>query len=154
MSMFFTEVARPMQSIQTTRFGRVEVERERVVLFPDGVLGFPEHKKYLFVEHKPGSPFLWLQSLDAPELAFVIINPLLIRKDYLDQMSPAERRHFEGALEGRTLLFVLVTIPPGEAEKMTVNLMGPLVIDADARVGRQVILANSSYSHQYPLVST
>jgi flagellar assembly factor FliW len=143
-----------MLSVNTRRFGRIGIENERVICFSDGVLGFPEQKRYALLEHKPGSPFFWLQSLDTPDLAFVLINPFLIKKDYLASLSSSEKRLFESPDEGEKLVFALVTIPHGQAEKMTANLMGPLVIDVQTRVGRQVILAHSGYSHRHPIVSS
>jgi flagellar assembly factor FliW len=140
------------QKLSTTRFGDFEIDEERIIHFPDGILGFPQSKNYVLLEHKPESSFVWLQSLDLPELAFVTINPFLVSKDYVKSLSLSERSLLRGTEEGETLLLSLVTIPPGEAEKMTANLLGPLVIRVKDRIGKQVILANSGYNHRHPLI--
>ncbi|MFC1825504.1 flagellar assembly protein FliW [Thermodesulfobacteriota bacterium] len=136
---------------ETLRFGVIEVEEERVIHFPDGILGFPENKDFVIMEHKPDSPFMWLQSMSTPELAFVITNPFLVKPDYLDNLTPGERAFFSTENGNNLTIFVLVTIPPGQVEKMTVNLLGPLAIDIESRTGKQVILPNSGYHHRYPL---
>ncbi len=140
-------------TIETTRFGKLEIDETRVIRFPEGLLGFPENKDYVILEHKPDSPFCWLQSMDSPDLAFVMTNPFLVKNDYLENLSPDEKGFFSSENGGNLVVFVLVTIPPGQAEKMTVNLLGPLVIDSGSRIGRQVILANSGYDHRHPFIS-
>lgn len=141
-----------MASIQTTRFGKIEIEEDKIIHFPQGLLGFPMQKHYILFEHKPHSPFFWLQSVDRPDLAFVLTNPFLVEKDYLKDVMEAEESLFQAVSGGQVSIFVLVTIPPGKVKDMTVNLIGPLVIEVDNRLGRQIVLPNSGYSHQHPLV--
>ena len=142
-----------MKNINTTRFGEIEIDESGMIHFPEGLLGFPDHRDYVILEHKPGSPFLWLQSMTAPDLAFVMANPFLIMSDYLEDLSPEEESLFKQEGDREIIVFALVTIPPGEADKATINLLGPIVIDSASRKARQVILANSRYSHCHPLKS-
>ena len=137
--------------IKTTRFGEIEIDESRAIHFSEGLAGFPEDEKYIIMEHKPDSPFMWLQSLDSPELAFVIMNPFLVYPDYLKDISPEEEKALKPGSNETVMIFTIVTIPGGRAEESTVNLMGPVVIDQDIKEGKQVILANSGYSHRYPL---
>jgi flagellar assembly factor FliW len=140
-----------MHAIETTRFGRLEMEKSRIIHFPNGLLGFPANKDFIILEHKPDSPFCWLQSVESPSLAFVLTNPFLVQADYLEGLSPTEKMIFgQGEKGSQKIVFALVTIPRGEPEKMTVNLLGPLVIDIVTKTGSQVILADSGYSHRHP----
>ncbi len=141
-----------MLNIKTTRFGEINIDGKRVIQFPDGLLGFPEQKDYILLEHKPGSPLFWLQSTTAPYLAFVTINPLPVKKDYLKDLQDVEKRIFKGAEDGRVIVLVIVTIKQDDVSPVTMNLMGPLVIDAKTQIGRQVILEKSGYSHRHPLI--
>ena len=143
-----------MLTINTTRFGELEIEENRVIYFPEGLLGFLEYKKYVILEHRSDSPFCWLQSVDLPNLAFVMINPFMVKNDYLEKLSPDEKQFFSNKNGDETIVFAIVTIPPGKVEEMTVNLLGPLVIDVKSRTGRQVILNNSGYNHRHPLIAT
>jgi flagellar assembly factor FliW len=140
-----------MQKIQTSRFGEIEVDEQWIIRFQDGILGFPKQKTYAIVESTKGSPFNWLQSLDVPELAFVLTNPFSFRKDYLQSLSPEELALIREDEKADLLFFSLVTVPAGRPEGATMNLLGPLVIDTKTRLGRQVILPNSGYSHRHPL---
>lgn len=143
-----------MKNIKTTRFGEIEIDESRAIQFPDGLLGFPEHKDYIILEHKPGSPFLWLQSISVPGLAFVMINPFLVKNDYLNDLSSEEEALFKQKKDNEIVVYALVTIPNGKAGTATVNLLGPIVIDPASRSARQIILANSGYSHCFPLISS
>jgi len=146
-------IEKMMLTIKTTRFGKVETDKNRIIHFPDGLLGFPEQKDYIILEHKPDSPFCWLQSVTAPDLAFVMTNPFLLKKDYLEDLPPDDQALFIGENGKEHIIFALVTIPHGKAEKTTVNLLGPLIMDPGSKTGRQVILANSGYNHRHPMIS-
>lgn len=138
-------------NIETTRFGNVAIDETKIIHFPDGLLGFPEQKDYILLEHRSDSPFFWLQSVDRPDLAFVLTNPFLLDKDYLQNLSPNEETLFQ-CREGDSIsVFAIVTIPPGKVEEMTVNLLGPVVVEAEARIGRQVVIPNSGYSQRHPV---
>lgn len=141
------------ETIDTTRFGQIEIDQERIIHFPQGLLGFPDHKDYVVFEHKPDSPFCWLQSLDSPELAFVLTNPFHFNEQYLEDISSEDKKSLPKENGANLVVFALVTIPPGKVQKMTVNLLGPLFIDAETRTGRQVILASTGYSHHHPLIN-
>lgn len=143
-----------MLKVRTTRFGDIEIDETRTVRFPDGLFGFPEHKDFVILDHKADSPFCWLQSMDTPELAFVLTNPFLVKSDYLEDLSPRESDLFRDDNGSHVIVFSLVTIPPGNVRQMTVNLLGPLVIDAKTRVGKQVILSDSGYNYRHPLISS
>lgn len=142
-----------MRKITTSRFGEIEIEEDKMLCFPEGLIGFPNQKEFIILDHKPGSPFHWLQSAEVPDLAFVMTNPFLVKQDYLHGLSPDEACYIRKEGEGEKIVFVLVTIPPGNLEAMTANLLGPLVIDAETRRGKQVILANSGYDIRFPLIS-
>lgn len=137
--------------IQTTRFGNVEIYENRAIHFAEGLVGFPEDNKYAIMEHKPDSPFMWLQSLTSPDLAFVLTNPFLTYPDYLKDISKEEENTLKPGKNNTVMIFAIVTIPNGRVEGSTVNLMGPVVIDDDIKEGKQVILANSGYNHRHPL---
>lgn len=135
-------------TIQTTRFGAMIIDKKRIIHFPNSLLGFPEQKNYIIFEHKQGSPFLWLQSTTAPHLAFVIINPYLIKQDYLQNIG--QKKLFEEIKKGKLVIFAIVTIDANNP--ITMNLMGPIIIDIDAHIGEQMILADSGYNVEQPLI--
>ena len=92
----------------------------------------------------------WLQSLEEPNFALPIIDPLLIKGDY-DPMVEDEWLESLGEAKDEDY-FVLVTLTvPEDIEKMTANLKAPIVINMNTRKGAQIIVENQDYSVRYPI---
>ncbi len=68
--------------VNISRFRTVNIEGEKIINMPLGMLGFPGKKQYVIFQHKENSPFFWYQSVDDPGLAFVITSPYLVMQDY------------------------------------------------------------------------
>jgi flagellar assembly factor FliW len=121
---------------------------------PYGIPGFPNRKQFVIFEHKKDSPFMWYQSIDEPALAFVITDPYLFKSDYTVDMDMIlkELSWDSDADRDRLKLYVIVKIPTGSPEKMTANLMGPILLNTMTREAVQIVLADSSYSHNFPLI--
>lgn len=137
--------------IATTRFGEIEIEEKKIITMPLGLLGFPENKRFVLFQHKENSPFFWYQSLDDPSLAFVITNPILFKPDY-QVNSEAILHDMKWSHESDLDLFVIVTIPQGRPQDMTANLIGPILVNLNTREAVQMIIADTAYTHKYPLL--
>jgi flagellar assembly factor FliW len=135
--------------LETTRFGTVDYTDADIITFPQGLVGFRDHRKFLVLAHKPGSPFRWLQSIDEPQLAFLIGDPETWLDDYLPRASEAEARTIGLEADTPRLLFVTITIPHGQPEAMTLNLCGPLVVNALTRQAMQIVLADETYTTKH-----
>ena len=141
-----------MLKVNTTRFSEIEVKEDDVITLPAGLIGFPELKKYVLLDHdKEESPFKWLQSLDDPAIAFVLINPLLFRPDYVVEVNEAEILELELSSEEDAVISVIITMP-NNPQNMTANLKAPLVFNLKNRKGRQVILNNPEYSTRHNIM--
>ena len=138
--------------VETSRFGTLDVLEDRIIHLPSGLFGFPEDKRYVLFEHKKGSPFFWLQSVDDSGLAFVLIDPLLVKPDYEIQISPEDLDELalkEVPADIQTL--VIVNITPGERVELTANLLGPIVVNVKKRLGKQIVLEEGKYSLRHPI---
>ncbi len=140
--------------IETTRFGTVDVPEEKVITMSHGMLGFADKRRFCILQHKEGSPFLWYQSLDDPALAFVITNPWLFKPDYQVDLEAAIQGMGWDKEDAKVPLecYVIVTIPKGAPEKMTANLIGPLLLNPKTCEGVQLVLSDDTYPHKYPLM--
>ena len=69
-------------SIETGRFGTVQVDEERIIQFGEPILGFQDSTRFIILDHAEDSPFKWLQSIDEPDLAFVVTNPKFFGVEY------------------------------------------------------------------------
>jgi flagellar assembly factor FliW len=138
--------------IESSRFGTLEVASDKIIAMPGGMPGFPEDKRFVILERKESLPFLWYQSADSPSLAFVIANPFLFKADYqVDLNASRKGMGWEDATEKDLKLYVIINASTGDPERMTANMMGPLVIHTGKREALQMVLNNSPYSHRYPI---
>ena len=141
-----------MRTIHTTRFGDIQVDEHQIVVFPEGLLGFADYKHYIMIQHAEGSAFFWMQSADHSDLAFVVVDPLLIRKDYLQALNHQDQQMLAEFAVQDMQLCALVTVPADDVQGMTVNLLGPLVIDTRTRLGHQVILSSPGYGCRHAVM--
>ena len=68
--------------IETTRFGPMEIDEQKIIHFPSGLLGFSETKDFIIFDHDQDVPFKWLQAICEPDLAFLIMEPFTVLPDY------------------------------------------------------------------------
>lgn len=135
--------------IETTRFGPVEVDGDRIITFKDGLLGFPEHRRFALIQTSPDPVFFWLQSVDDPGLAFVVCDPLAFVPDYQVPIRADDVERLE--LRDLTDCQVLVIVNK-VADRLTANLLGPLVIGAHSLLGKQFVLSDKRYSTRHKLM--
>lgn len=130
-------------TVRSQRFGTFDVSESRVLHFPQGLIGFGTDRRFVVLDHRPGSPFKWLLSVDNPDLAFAVADPYELVAGYQAPFELATRLlQTEAANIG---VFVLVTIP-SDPERMTVNLMAPVVVDLHTRQARQIVLEDPRLS--------
>lgn len=139
--------------IETLRFGKIPVQEEKVITFPKGILGFARNKKYILFPHSESSPFYWLQSIEDGDLAFVVMNPRLVKPDYTVDVEESLLKDL--SVENATDLEVMciVTIPRSNPDKMTINLLGPIIINSQNRCAAQIICDKERFSHHHPVLA-
>ena len=128
-----------------TRFGAIEYTDEDILTFEDGLVGFPNLCTFVLLAHKPGSPFKWLQSIDEPALAFLVVDPAGYVPDYEPRISTVDAQALVLTEETPQLLLTTAAIPGGKVEDMTLNLAAPVVVNLEARVGKQVVLDSDRF---------
>lgn len=137
--------------VETKPYGLIDVDERQQILFPFGILGFEQLKKYVLLDAQQ-QPFYWLQSIDVVDVAFVLINPRIFRPDYELQVDEEELKEIDIQSPGDILDFTIVTIPEN-ASKMTANLQGPIIINRRSRVGRQSISLNPECKVRHSIMS-
>ena len=63
--------------INTRKFGRIEIEKTKILSMPEGLPGFPGFERFVLLEDPKTAPFCWFQSVQEPNLALIVMNPLL-----------------------------------------------------------------------------
>ncbi|HSV74837.1 MAG TPA: flagellar assembly protein FliW [Chthonomonadales bacterium] len=141
-------------AIESTRFGRIEVDEELVVTLPGGLIGFEDCQRYVLVDHNDASPLRWLQSLDDPSLAFPVMDPWLFMPDYAPVISAGDAAYLELTEGTPRVVLAVLTIPRNNPRAMTANLLGPIVVNAVTRRGMQVVLTDDRYGTRHEVLST
>jgi flagellar assembly factor FliW len=131
--------------INSQRFGVVEFDDDAVLNFPAGIIGFPREHSFALIPHQ-GSTFLaWLQSVTKPELAFPVVSAHYFLESYPDiPVSPAAHAAGVQGTEDDFAVLAVLCAPIGQPA--TVNLLAPIVINSNTRMGAQVILDGSRFS--------
>lgn len=140
----------PTLIVATSRFGDIEVVRDKIITMTRPFPGFPDSHRFVIRPHGKESPFFWLQSLDDPELAFVVIPAAILIPAYQPAIPEATLADLQLAGAGPELLLVL-TIPHGKPEKMTANLLGPVVLNPGKRLACQALLDPAVYELAWPV---
>ena len=135
--------------VQTKYFGEVDYEKEDVVSFPAGLVGFEEEREFLLLPFEGGS-LLCFQSLQTPALAFVAMDPFSLKPDYSPELQPPELKDL-GVKESHELGFYVLCVVKNPVADSTVNLKCPVAIHPETRVARQVILDSEAYDMRHPL---
>ena len=135
--------------ISTSRFGPLEVDPERLIHFDDGILGFPNQRSYALVQTGAGSGFYWLQSVEVPDLAFVVCDPRLFVADYQVPVKLEELEGIELKDPKNAQVFVIVN---KIGDLLAGNFQGPLVVNVTNRHARQLVLSDRRYSTRHPLM--
>ena len=139
-----------MVKLQTSRFGKVEIDDMQVIEMKSPILGFGGLNRYAMIAHEEGSPFQWLQSLDDGAVAFIIADPFLLKPDYEPEIDDQALAMLEVEQAQDINLMAIITVRP-EPVKVTANLRAPLVINRHKRLAGQVILGDEQYPVQYNL---
>jgi flagellar assembly factor FliW len=131
--------------IETTRFGTLDIDAQKVIGFPQGLIGFPEEKSFVMVNHRGLEHLAWLQSVRTPSLALPVVGVQAFAPSYPDVSlsDAAKRAGLDGDPDDMAALVVLCA-SPGAA--VTVNLVAPILVDAVRWKGVQTILEGTKFS--------
>jgi flagellar assembly factor FliW len=133
--------------IKSTRFGELEIEKDKFIEMAEGMLGFDERR---FVLLSPGNgPFHWLQAVDDPDLAFVVVDPKTSLHDYEVKLTVDEHKKLGLSKESEIVVLSVVTMAKNPLD-ITMNLMGPIILNPGNMTAIQVVLESGKYSTRHP----
>ncbi len=147
--------------VRTTRFGDLEtvsVSSEAVFTFAEGVPGFERHTSFALLDDDRISPFRCLQSLDDPDLGFLVLEPSRFVEEYGFDLCDEDAARLEldedpstSSGQAAPLVLTILVIPGGDVRAMTANLQAPVVLNPRRRLGKQVILAEERFPLRHPV---
>ena len=138
--------------VKTKSSGNIEVDNAHIITIPEGLFGFEEYTKYALIECEY-KPFMWLQSVQSSELAFLVVDPFIICKDYEIDVDDKELSKIGIVSPSEVCVLVLITIPQ-DGSPVTANRLGPLVINRTNNKAMQTILTNDRWTTKYSIIDS
>jgi flagellar assembly factor FliW len=121
--------------IKTRQFGEIEFDENIIIKFENGLLGFEDLTEFLLIK-TDNALFLWLNSVEKPELSFPLVCLNMIDENYpvIDEYEPFG-----------------VTILNSDPSLITVNLKAPIYINQENKTGIQKIIDDENLAVDYHL---
>ncbi len=132
-----------------TRLGAQEVEVDKVISFPKGLIGLPGTYEFTLLQIREGSPFLLLQSMQDPGLGLLVADPFSFIDNYTIHISDAEQKLLKAESASDLAVLVTASIPPGKPEEASLSLSGPILINYKDKKGLQIAQADESLPDKF-----
>ena len=137
--------------IDTLRFGKIEIDENRIFKFALPIIGFNELKDFIILDLNKDSFFKWLQSVEDPALAFPIVSVFSMNVDYSIDLPDNVIEALKIKDAESLLVMNVASIPQNNPQGTTINLLAPIVFNLDELLAGQVILSGSGYDISFPL---
>jgi len=134
----------------TSRFGGIEIDPEQVITLTQPIIGFQEYRRYVKLPGPEGSRLVWIQSIDAGELAFLLMDPRQVYGGYELHLGAHELAELAVRSVDELEVYTLLVVPSDPA-KIRTNLKAPVLLNLKHRLGKQTILETSDYPIQFYL---
>lgn len=136
--------------IHSPVLGRVDVDPGRIIDFLEPLAGFPTCRRYALLPYTQASgredpAIRWLQAMEPPFHTFVVTDPWSVVPDYAPEISDVDARELDALSFTQAGLYGIMTVGQRTGE-LTINLRAPLIVNAQLRLGKQVVLLNGEYT--------
>ena len=136
--------------IDTVRFGTVEIDETRLIIFDAGIPGLEEYNKYALLQYEESYPIIWLQSVEEGGVCLPVLDTFSVIDGYVFDIDDADVKELQiGGPE--ELHVVSVVVIPDDIQRMTVNLAAPVLINTKTGKAKQILLNGSDYSVRVPV---
>jgi len=145
-----------LQSVESSRDGRklpvLPGYRDKdVILFEEGLVGFPGCKRFVLMEGEEVAPFRILQCLDQQSVGFLVLDPTMVVKTY-NRAIPSDAWRSLDLTDTHERLSLVICILGKSVAESTANLQAPLLINYKKMRGIQLILTTMRFSVTQPLL--
>ncbi|MDF2635272.1 MAG: fliW [Pelosinus sp.] len=134
-----------IMKVKSTRFGEIEVSEQAILQFPHGIPGFIDEKVFAFLPYDVDSPFAFLQSVNEPDLTFMIMEPFSFFPDYDFELDNSIVKALGFSDKNPPQIFNIIRMTE-KLEEMTANLLAPIIVNWQNRKAMQYVLDKTSYN--------
>ncbi|MFW5736196.1 MAG: flagellar assembly protein FliW [Halanaerobium sp.] len=136
--------------IMTRDFGKLKVAESDIISFASGMPGFEELKDFVLLPLADESPFIIMQSVEDPDIAFVTVEPGNLIQDYEFEISDKIEEELKIENISNLLILNIITLKD-QIKNSTANLSAPIVINIEEKLAKQVILDDQRYQVRYKI---
>lgn len=136
--------------VNSTRFGVLEVNKDDVLTFKDGILGFEKQNKFIVLDTHDQTHIMWLQSTKDPEIAFPILEPEIFQPQYSAKLLPGDLNSIGVEDTNHLKMYTILTIP-NNIKEISANLKAPILINLKTKEARQVVLQDNKLDIKQPI---
>jgi flagellar assembly factor FliW len=138
-------------TMRSDLLGELTLQPSDIFTFPQGILGFPECRRFALLRGAHDGLF-WLQSMEYSALAFLLVDPFSVVRNYVVDLPPSQFAEIGVAEDPSDIaLLVTVTLPSATGDLPTVNLQGPLAINFRTRRAKQIVVTEGEYGVRTPV---
>lgn len=139
-------------NFNTSRFGPLSVPEDKVINFVQGIPGFEKLRRFILIDHSNEGSLKWLQSMDDPDVAFLLTVPGLYKPDYT---VPLKKNDIEGlgAKDTGSLVTLVMVSVSKEDRQLSLNLKGPVIFNSSNMKAMQCIIDKEDYQSRYVIKS-
>lgn len=137
-----------MMLMESERLGALEIDESSIIDLPDGLLGFDERRRFVLIPADEIGAYSWLHALDDPGLAFLVVVPAFFFPDYAPDLPDEEVEALGLTDPASAQVLCIVSISD---DLVTANLLGPVVLNVETKMARQVVLVDQGFSVRTPL---
>lgn len=131
--------------------GKITYDENEIIKFEKTILGFDKSKRFILKDVNENDFFKILQSVDEPEVGFIVISPFEVENNYEINLNNEVINTLKIKEANNVLLYSLVTLS-SKIEDITVNLKAPIVININNKKAQQFIIDKEKYKIKHPLV--
>ncbi|MDZ7361199.1 MAG: flagellar assembly protein FliW [candidate division KSB1 bacterium] len=139
--------------IHHRHLGVISYREDDVITFPQGLLGFLQFKRYLLFQQDVSDPWVWMVSVDNPDLSFPLLDPKIFCPDYSPTITKRDLNELSAENPQSLQMYSIVTILQ-DARMATANLSGPILINREHRIGKQLVLLDDRYSTKHRILNS
>jgi flagellar assembly factor FliW len=137
--------------IQSHALGALQIESADIRTFPHGLIGFPECHRFALLAVAERTGMFWLQSVEHPALAFLLVDPFLVSEGYAVDLSDIDRYDLSAHDPADVMVLVVVTLSHAPGAPCTANFQGPIAFNLRAGIGKQLVLAEAPLGVRTPV---
>lgn len=137
-------------TVNTRDFGEVTIAENEIYTFPNGIVAFEDFHRFILLSPLGEDIYpMWLQSVDNPEICFIVFNPKDFADDYSVELEDADSDLllFE---ENDTIDYLVIAVVPQDYQETTVNLKSPILVNSAKNIAVQVV-AYENYPLRHPV---